>query len=74
MDTLASSDGERLRDIEEMSFINLVKEEVENELGTWIGSDEQNRLADFKISTSFKTAFKNYERTKKTYEKSYFKF
>ena len=57
-----------------MSFISLVKEEVENELGTWIGSDEQNRLADFKISTSFKIAFKNYERTKKTYEKSYFKF
>ena len=63
-----------MREIEEISFVNLAKEEVEKELGTWIGSDEQNRLADFKISASFKTAFKNYERNKKTYEKSYFKF
>jgi hypothetical protein len=59
--------GERLRDIEEMSFINLVKEEVENELGTWIGSEEQNRLADFKISSSFKTAFKNYEQPRRLF-------
>ena len=74
VDSLATSDGDRLREVEERSFSNLVKEEVETELGVWSGLEEQNRLADFKIASSIKTAFKNYERNKKSYEKSFFKF
>ena len=47
---------------------------MEAELGPWTGSAEQNRLADYKIAGSVKNSFKNYEKNKKEYEQSYFKF
>ena len=74
MDSLANSDGDRVREVEEKSFTNLVKEEVETEMGVWTGSEEQNRSADLKIAISIKTAFKNYEKNKQSYEKCFFKF
>jgi hypothetical protein len=74
VDSLAGNDGDRLREIEEMSFAQIFKDEVEAELGSWTGSDEQNCLADYKIAGSVKNSFRNYEKTKKGYEQSYFKF
>ena len=74
VDSLAGNDGDHLREIEEMSFAQIFKYEVEAELGSWTGSDEQNRLADYKIAGSVKNSFRNYEKTKKGYEQSYFKF
>ena len=74
VDTLAGTDGDHLREIEEKSFAHIFKKEVEAELGPWTGSAEQNRLADYKIAGSVKNSFKNYEKNKKEYEQSYFKF
>ena len=62
-DSLAGNDGDLLREFEEMSFAQIFKDEVEAELGSWTGSDQQNRLADYKIAGSVKNPFKNYEKT-----------
>ena len=66
--------GEQLRRIEEKLFSDKVKNDVEEESGKWVGSSDQNKLADFEIAMSIKSAFKLYEKSKKFYEKAYFKF
>ena len=65
---------DRLRKIEEMIFFDLVKNEVEEELGGWSGSLEQNELADRRISDSVRKSLKNYENNRKHYEHSVFEF
>ena len=74
VDSLDSEEGNQLREIEEKSFLEFAKEEVENETGQWVGSKVQNRLADNKISSSIKQSFKNYEKTRGSETTSYFKF
>ena len=74
VDSLATSEGDQVRSIEEHSFANIVKDEVEEELGPWTGSKEQNALADYKIASSIKTSFKSYEKNRKSFEESFFKF
>lgn len=74
MDSLTDERGEKLRKLEENSFRNLVKAEVEQILGPWSGSQEQNKCADVKIAMSIRSSFKAYENNKKNFEKSYFKF
>ena len=69
-----SSDGDRLRNIEEMMFTSIIKQEVEVELGEWIGSCEQNKSADLKIAVAVRASLKNYEKSKESYEESYFTF
>ena len=74
VDTKPGEEGEKLRKIEEKMFTELVKKEVEEELGDWSGSKEQNDLADNKISMNIKSSFRVYEKTKASHEKSFFKF
>ena len=50
----------------------LYEKEVEAEQGTWVGSVENNRLADKRVAAIVKASFKNYERTKKKFEPAYF--
>jgi hypothetical protein len=43
-------------------------------LGPWTGLVEQNRSADKKISHCVKSSFHVYEKCRKDYEVTYFKF
>ena len=63
-----------MRRLEENLFMEMVKSEVEASLGLWTGSLEQNRRADTRISNYVKTSFKVYEKTKQSYEETYFNF
>ena len=63
---------DRIRKIEQDLFVSFVKKEVEAEQGSWIGSVENNRLADKRVAAIVKTSFKNYEKTKKKFEPAYF--
>ena len=45
VDSLSSTGGDRLRDIEYRIFMEVVKDEIE---GKWEGTDDQNLLADKK--------------------------
>ena len=63
---------DRIRKIERELFVTFVKKEVEAEQGTWVGSVENNRLADKRVAAIVKTSFKNYEKTKKKFEPAYF--
>ena len=62
IDSLTDDAGSELRRIEENLFIQMVKCEVEAALGPWIGSVEQKRSADMKISRSVKSSFHVYEK------------
>ena len=73
VDSLTDDAGSKLRRIEEELFIEMVKFEVEAALGPWIGSVEQNRSADMKISRCVKSSFRVYEKCR-NYEGTYFKF
>ena len=74
VDTKSGEEGKKLRKIEEKMFAEQVKKEVEEELGDWCGLKEQNNLADAKISLNVKSSFRVYEKSKKPFDKSYFKF
>ena len=74
VDTLAGEVGEQLREMEHNMFRDIVKLHVEAELGDWSGSKEQNQLADITIVKNVKSAFYEYEKNKKSYEKSFFVF
>ena len=63
---------DRIRKIEEELFVTFVKQEVEAEQGTWVGSVDNNRLADKRVAAIVKTSFKNYEKTKKKFEPDFF--
>ena len=63
---------DRIRKIEEDLFVTFVKKEVEAEHGTWVGSVDNNRLADRRVAAIVKTSFKNYEKTKKKFEPAFF--
>ena len=73
-DSLSGEAGENLRKTEEDIFKSLVKEEVEKEMGSWTGSEHQNKNADMKVAIIVKNSFRNYENNRKPYEDSYFKF
>ena len=47
---------------------------VEEELGCWTGSVDQNKTVNMKMSSYVKTSFKAYEKTRKPIQESYFKF
>ena len=66
--------GDKLREIEEEVFAEIIKFEVEEEMGPWTGSADQNRVADQKIAGCIKSAFKSYEKTRKPFQESYFEF
>ena len=65
VDTLMSVNGNKLREIEEYMFKNLVKGEVEEQTGVWTGSNVQNKMADEKISKGVKSSFRTYEKNYK---------
>ena len=65
-------EADRIRKIEEELFVTFVKKEVEAEQGTWVGSVDNNRLADRRVAAIVKTSFKNYEKTKKKFEPAFF--
>ena len=64
----------KLSQIEKSIFNNIQKSVEESTNNVWIGSKEQNSLADLKIATSIKNSFRQYETSKAKKEKSYFKF
>ena len=55
-------------------FQELIRREVEDETGSWSGSIDQNQLADMKIASSVRNSLKAYEKNRKNFEESYFKF
>ena len=73
MDSQANEDGDELRAIEEELF-ETIKGNVEKVTRSWIGSVEQNRMADQKIATLIRNSFKSYETTKESSEKMMFQF
>ena len=76
VDSLETENGEKLRNIEEFMFKNLVKDEVEKASGPWEGNESQNYLADRKIAAGVKSTLKNYEKKAdaEDYDGSYFTF
>ena len=50
-----------------------VREEIEIDIGTWTGSQVQNRIADDRVAARIKQSFKTYEGGRK-YQGSFFKF
>lgn len=74
VDTITGEQGEQLRKIEEDMFRDLVKHEVEAELGDWSGSKQQNQMADLKIAKNVKSSFCEYEKNRHSYDDNYFKF
>ena len=69
-----TEDGAKMRSIEEGIFVNVVKKEVEEQMGPWKGSPAENKLADMSISGHIKTAFRIYEKSKKCPNVAVFKF
>lgn len=65
---------DKLRKIESNLFMTTVKPQMVAEVGPWLGTKEQNHNADLKISMIVKSSFKVYERSRKDFEPSYFKF
>ena len=74
VDSLSDENGCRLRKVEEKLFKEFAKDEVEDVLGSWIGSTEQNKSADQRISRYVKSSFRVFEKTLKPPQKSFFKF
>ena len=65
-------DKEKLKSIE-WKTLNLIKKDVIKD-GVWRGDREQNREADLRVAKLIRNSFYLYERTKKSYMPSYFKF
>lgn len=74
IDSKMNEDVGKMRDIEMELFTDFAKSEVEAKHGPWMGSNENNKLADLCISKIVKTSFKNYEKSKEKYEPTYFNF
>ena len=74
VDSLADEKGDTVRKVEEGMFSGMVKSEVEDILGPWSGSVEQNKCADWKISSHVKTSFRVYEKSRKSPQETFFKF
>ena len=64
----------RVLDIEHGLFLK-VKEEVVKDSGRdWTGDKSQQQMADMKIAFHLKSSFYNYEKSKMSGSKSFFKF
>ena len=71
---LSSADLEKSLAIEQELFLN-IKPQVEKELGReWDGGLEANKVADFKVAQSIKKSFYNYEKTRASSDRQFFKF
>ena len=71
---MSPSDLEKALTIEEEVFLN-IKPQVEKDLGRdWDGGTEANKLADFKVAQSVKKSFHNYEKTRASNDRQFFKF
>ena len=57
-----------------MELFQNIQKEVEDCLGVWVGSPEQNHMADLKISGCIRNSFKNYELDSDDYKRQYFSF
>ena len=61
-------------DIENGLFLR-VKEDVVKDSGKdWVGDKVQQQMADMKIAFHLKSSFNNYEKSKMSGSKSFFKF
>ena len=74
VDTLKGEDGDLVRGIEEDLFLRFVKADVENESGPWIGSSDQNKLSNMKVSFIIKNSFKYYESIRQSPQEKVFDF
>ena len=64
----------RVLDIENGLFLR-VKEDVVKDSGKdWVGDKVQQQMADMKIAFHLKNSFNNYEKSKMSGSKSFFKF
>ena len=68
-----TTNDQQMIDIENRVFENVIENIVKIK-GEWEGSVDQNRYGDIKIATAIKASLKNYENSRKDYERSYFKF
>ena len=73
MDAVGNQECAKVREIEEHLFTK-TKGDVINSTGPWIGSSEQNKMADIKIAGMVRNSFKSYERNRPLEEKKWFKF
>ena len=69
MDSVGNQDAVKLRDIEEDLFRKTIVYVV-NVTGPWIGSSDQNKISDLKMSTLVRNSFKSYVKSIPTGEKS----
>ena len=65
--------GDKLLEIEFSTFL-VVKKSIVKDCGSWSGSLENNRKADQMIARVIRRSIHNYEKNRKSYEKTYFLF
>ena len=72
---LDEEDKVKFLKIEETIFLS-IKKDILEELGDdeWVGSSEQQSLADFKVAICLKKSFAEYEKNKAKSSKTFFKF
>ena len=68
-----AEDREVLRAIEMKTF-NVVKEKMIKDGGSWTGTQEENATADFKVAKMIRNSFYVYEKSKPSFQPSYFRF
>ena len=69
----ANEDVQRMRKIEADTF-GVIKKESKEFASKWEGSIEENKRADHLVAAAIRTSFLLYEKNKKQYDDSYFKF
>lgn len=76
LDTLELSNEIRPQLIQlEFTTFQVIKKALVEDMGPFVGSLEQNKKADLMISNTIRTSLRTYEeKTKKSYDKSYFSF
>ena len=69
-----TSTSEELVEIENRIFLT-IKKKVEHEMGrSWDNSPEMNKMADQKICEAIRNSFMSYEKTRKKFQPSFFRF
>ena len=66
--------NEELVEVEKRVFTSIKKKVEEVFDREWDNSPEMNKLADKKVSEAIRNSFMSYEKTRKEFQKSYFKF
>ena len=68
-----NEDVQRMRQIEADTF-GVIKKESKEFGGNWEGSIKENKRADHLVAVAIRNSFRFYEKNKKKFDDSYFKF